>query len=621
MKSEITLLLLTIGLYFRNGNCLENNTNSRERRQVASENLFLFGLDRSHVEENRYYNQYDFIIAGSGPGGCALANRLTENPNWRVLIIEAGDVETPFQSIPVAAPYLVFSKYNWGYAAEPQKNACTGRQGSRCATPRGKALGGSSVINFMMHTRGNPRDFDRWEEAGNYGWSYNEVLPYFMKSEKASIGKYSYSPFHNKNGPWSVSFNKDRTPFVEAFMVANKMMGMQEVDYNSDQNMGVSYVQSNVLNGQRHSAYKAFLEPILHRPNLHILVNTRVTKILIDPTTKNAYGVRFRRNDKNFNVLARREVILSSGTFHTPQLLTLSGIGKKESLEQLGIPVIKDLPVGDNMHDHVALAELTFVTNKTLNFPFMTYLNNFFQFFSGRGLMTLPSGVEGFSFIKVPTNNSFGPNVPDIELIFIPGGIHFDRGFGIVNGGRMQREIYDRVYKPMEGTKKDIFMISLMMFHPKSTGRVRIPSANPLDDPKIYENLLDDPEDVETILYGIKYVLKLIQQEPFQRFGTRLHSIPLPQCAYLHFASDNYWRCVIRMMAFSIQHQVGTSKMGPITDPTAVVDPELKVHGVSRLRVVDTSIVPESPTAHTNAISVMIGEKAADLIKRDWANQ
>lgn len=458
-----------------------------------------------------------------------------------------------------------------------------------------------------MHTRGNPRDFDRWAEAGNYGWSFKEVLPYFMKSERANIGKYTNSPFHNKKGLWGVSMNTERTPFAEAFMDANKMMGLQEVDYNSDRNMGVSYVQSNIINGQRHSAYKAFIEPILRRPNLHILVNTRVTKILIDPTTKNAYGVRIHRNNKNYNVLAKREVILSSGTFHTPQVLTLSGIGKRENLQQLGIPLIKDLNVGENMHDHVAFAELAFVTNKTIDFPFMLYLDNFFKYFSGRGLMTFPSGVEAFSFIKVPTSNSFGPSVPDIELIFTPGGVHLDRGFGIINGGRMQREIYNSVYKPMERMRNDIFLISLMLFHPKSTGRVKIPSTNPLDDPIIYENLLDDPEDVESILYGIKYVLELVKQEPFQRFGARLHSIPHPLCAHIHFASDNYWRCVIRHMAFSIQHQVGTAKMGPYTDRTAVVDPQLRVHGVSRLRVVDTSIVPESPTAHTNAISVMIG--------------
>jgi choline dehydrogenase-like flavoprotein len=458
-----------------------------------------------------------------------------------------------------------------------------------------------------MHTRGNPRDFDRWSEAGNYGWSFREVLPYFIKSERANIGKYSSSPFHNRNGLWGVSHNSERTPLVKAFMKANQLMGLPEIDYNSDRQLGVAYVQANTLNGRRHSAYKAFLEPILHRPNLHIMVNTRVTKILIDPHTKTAYGVEYQRNNKkNYRARTKKEVILSAGTFHTPQLLTLSGVGKKRSLNKLGIPLINDLPVGDNLHDHYAFAELMFITNKTRD-GFMTYLTSFFEYFNGRGLLTLPSGTEAFGFIKVPTENNYGQSVPDIELIFSPGGVHYDRGFGITYGGRMRKDLYDAVYKPFENSDKDVFLISLMLFHPKSIGRVEISSSNPFGDPKIYENMLEDPSDVEAILYGIKYVLKLVKQDPFRRLGAYLNPNPLPICAHLHYTTDNYWRCAIRAMAFSIQHQVGTSKMGPSDDPSAVVSPELRVHGMNNLRVVDTSIIPEAPTAHTNAISVMIG--------------
>jgi glucose dehydrogenase (acceptor) len=337
-----------------------------------------------------------------------------------------------------------------------------------------------------------------------------------------------------------------RTHLANAFVKANKILGLQEIDYNGDRQLGVSYVQSNTLNGRRHSAYKAFLEPILHRPNLHIMINTRVTKILIDPHTKVAYGVEFRRNFKNYRATAKKEVILSAGTFHTPQILSLSGVGKKKQLSKIGIPVINDLPVGDNMHDHFAFAELLFVTNKTRDGGLMTYLNSVFQYMNGRGMMTLPSGTEAFGFIKAPSNNSYGPTVPDIELIFSPGGVFLDRGFGITYGGRMRRDVYDAVYKPLEGTDKDVFLISLMLFHPKSIGRVEIPSANPFSDPKIYSNMLENADDIETLLYGIKYVMKLVKQEPFQRIGARLHSIPLPSCAHIHFGSDNYWRCVIK---------------------------------------------------------------------------
>jgi choline dehydrogenase-like flavoprotein len=470
----------------------------------------------------------------------------------------------------------------------------------------------------LIHTRGNKRDFDRWAEAGNYGWSYDEVLPYFMKSERANLGEYSNSPYHNRNGPWSVTFNPMKTPMADAFVRANKLMGMNEVDYNGDKQMGVSYVQANTLHGRRHSAYRAFLEPILKRPNLHIMINTKVTKILIDPQSKVAYGVEFVRNNKRYRTLAKNEVILSAGTFHSPQLLTLSGVGLKRDLHKIGVPLIQHLPVGRNMHDHITFAEMTFVTNKTSTLGFMTYITNFFQYMQGKGLMTIPAGVEALSFIKTPTNNSRGVDVPDLELVFTPGSVHMDRGFGITTGGRMRREVYNTVYKPLEGTKFDTFLISLMLFHPKSVGRVEIPNANPFSHPKIHANFFDEPDDIETILQGVKYVMKLVQTKPFRDIGARLHSIPLPYCAHIHFGSDDYWRCVIRSMAFSIQHQVGTCKMGPVNDPSAVVSPELKVHGIKRLRVVDTSVIPEAPTAHTNALSVMIGEKAADLIKKEW---
>lgn len=474
------------------------------------------------------------------------------------------------------------------------------------------------MIYFLIHTRGNKRDFDRWAEAGNDGWRYDEILPYFMKSEKANLGKYSDSRYHNRNGPWSVTFNSVTTPLAEAFVMGNKMMGMNEIDYNADKQMGVSYVQANTLRGRRHSAYKAFIEPVLKRPNLHIMINTKATKILIDPLTKVAYGVELARNQKMYRIIAKREVVLSSGTFHSPQLLTLSGIGMEEDLKRIGISPIQQLHVGRNMHDHITFAELAFVTNKTSDLGFMTYINTFFQFMNGKGFMTLPAGVEALSFIKTPTRNNRGPDVPDLELVFTPGGVYLDRGFGIMNGGRMKREIYDTVYKPLENTHLDTFLISIMLFHPKSIGRVEIPNAHPFSHPKIHANFFSEPDDIETILHGIKYVLKLITTEPFIRVGTRLHSIPSPYCAHIHFASDDYWRCVIRIMAFSIQHQVGTCKMGPQADPTSVVSPELKVHGIKRLRVVDTSIIPEAPTAHTNALSVMIGEKAADLIKSEW---
>lgn len=439
-----------------------------------------------------------------------------------------------------------------------------------------------------------------------------------MKSEKANLGQLSNSTYHNQDGLWSVSFNPMRTQLGEAFVKANKMMGMDEIDYNAKHQMGVAFVQANTLRGLRHSAYRAFIEPVLDRQNLHIMINTKATKILINPKTKTAYGVEFVRNNKKYRVSAKKEVILSSGVFHSPQLLTLSGIGMKEDLEKIKIPLLKQLPVGRNMHDHITFAELTFLTDQPSDINFISNINMLFEFIQGKGRMTLPAGIEALSFFKTPTNNSRGPDVPDIELVFTPGSVSMDRGFGITRGGRMRRDIYDVVYKPLEAFRNNMFLISIMQLHPKSVGHVEIPSANPFDHPKIHPNFFTEPDDVETILHAIKYVLKLIETEPFKKVGARLHSIPMPYCAHIRFGTDDYWRCAIKIMAFTINHQAGTNKMGPQSDPSAVVSPELKVHGIKKLRVVDVSIIPESPTAHTNAISVMIGERAADLIKSEW---
>lgn len=473
----------------------------------------------------------------------------------------------------------------------------------------------------MLHTRGNRRDFDRWAEAGNYGWSYQDVLPYFIKSEKANIGKFSDSPYHNRNGPYSVSFASASSQTGEAFIKANKILGMREIDYNGEESLGVAYVQSNTLNGRRHSTYRAFIEPVLRRPNLHIMLNTKVTRILIDPATKTAFGVELVRHNSKRRVIAIKEVILSSGAFHSPQLLTLSGIGLHKDLSRIGVPVIQELPVGYNMHDHPTFSELFFITNVTSNyFNPVTIGNLLLEFSQGRGLLALPGGAEALSFITTPTPNSRGKNVPDIELILAPGSLAVDRGFGVINAGRLKREIYDVVYKPVERTKYFTFIISLLLFHAGSIGRVEINDPNPFSAPKLHGNYFQDPNDIESLLHGVRYALKLIQTEPFRRLGVRLHDIPNPYCKHIHFGSDDYWRCVLRVMSFSIQHQAGTCKMGPASDRSAVVSPELKVHGIQKLRVVDTSVIPESPSAHTNAISVMLGEKTADMIKREWRN-
>ena len=489
-----------------------------------------------------------------------------------------------------------------------------------CGFPRGKALGGSSVINYMIYNRGNPRDFNRWVEAGNYGWSYADVLPYFKKSERANLRGLENSTYHNRYGLLSVEDVPYRSKLVHAFVKGSKQLGYRQVDYNSATQVGTSYVQSTTLRGLRDSAARSFIDPILQeRQNLHILTTARVTKVLIDPKTMIAYGVEYVHNRKTFKVFVRKEVILSAGTFNSPQLLMLSGIGPKEQLNRINVPVLRDLQVGQNMYDHISHFGPTFIVNTTgasLNAEYLN-LGHLKEVLSGYGILTTIGGVEALNFIK--TKNSKEPaDFPDAELIFVPGSLASDQGSGLRRGMRISQSLYDKVYKPLESTSIDHWSVMILLFHPKSKGYLELKDKNPFHWPRFYPNYFKHEDDVDTLLEAIKEAIRIAKSPAMQRLGARIHDVPLPNCAHLQFGSDDYWRCSIRTMSCTLHHQIGTCKMGPSTDPEAVVDPELRVHGVRRLRVVDTSIIPIPTTSHTNAASFMIGEKAADMIKKCW---
>ncbi|XP_037917987.1 glucose dehydrogenase [FAD, quinone]-like [Hermetia illucens] len=562
---------------------------------------------------------YDFIIVGSGPAGSVIANRLTENPQWNVLLIETGGVENLFHEIPALAAFLQGTSSNWNYKSTPQYNACYGMNNNECALPRGKVLGGTSAINYMIYNRGNRRDFDRWAAAGNVGWSYREVLPYFLKSERANLRAWRNSPYHNTQGLLSTEDVPYRSGMVGPFVQAGVEAGLNEVDYNGESQVGISFVQANTLRGRRHSAARAFLKPIQFRPNLHVMINTRVTKVLINPVSKEAYGVEYSYKKKRYEVGAKREVILSAGAFNSPQLLMLSGIGPQEHLNQLQIPLIKDLPVGKLLYDHMSHFGPTFILNSTGNTLLVSDLNvnDFKQYIKGRGRLTLIGGVEALAFVKTP-NSEEPPDMPDVELIFVPGSFASDQGTGLKRGANVKDDVYDTVFKQLETIPQDHFSTLIMLFHPKSVGYIHLRDKNPFHWPIIDPQYFTRQEDVETLLYGIKAAIRLSQSPALQRLGARLHDTPLPQCREHHFGSDNYWRCSIRTLSYTLHHQVATCKMGIPEDPTTVVNPQLQVHGILRLRVADTSVIPFPPTSHTNAMSVMIGEKTADMIKDTW---
>lgn len=568
-------------------------------------------------------NSYDFIIVGAGSSGCVLASRLSENPNHKVLLIEAGKQDTFPMEIPVIAAYFQSTSYNWNYVTEPQEGACLGMEDQRCAFPRGKGVGGSSLINYMIYNRGNPYDFDQWAAMGNKGWSYNEILPYFKKSENNNLRGLENSTFHGKGGPMNTEYAKHRTKYSKAFMQAQKYLGIKTTDYNGAEQLGTSYIQANTLNGRRQSAANAFIDPIIwSRPNLHILTEARVTKVLIDPDTKEAYGVEYVRFRKRNNVYAAKEVILSAGVFGSPQILTLSGVGPAQDLRRIGVPLIQDLPVGKIMYDHLTYFGPTFTVNTSgisLSSDRVLQPHVLKEYAStGGSMLGIVGGVETVTFIKTP-HSKYPKSVPDVELLFIPGSYSSDQGTGIKRGMRITDEIYNSVYKELDKPHQDVFSIMVVQFHPNSVGYMELKDRNPFHWPRFYPNYLKDPLDVEDILFGIKEAIRIVNTPPFEKFNAKIHATPLPSCRTHQFGTDDYWRCSIRTLSASLHHQVGTTKMGSIGDKTAVVSSELKVHGMKKLRVVDVGVVPLPPTCHTAAIAMMIGEKAADMIKAEYS--
>lgn len=493
-----------------------------------------------------------------------------------------------------------------------------------CGLPRGKALGGSSVINYMIYNRGNARDFDRWAAAGNTGWSYADVLPYFKKSEHANLRGKENSTYHGHSGPLNVEDVPYRSQLVEAFVEGSRQVGHQQIDYNGAEQVGVSYVQATTRRGIRESAARTFIDGAQRsRPNLHVLTSARVLRVLIDPQSKLAVGVEYVRNKRRHIVHARKEVILSAGTFNTPQLLQLSGIGPAAELQRIGVPLVADLAgVGQNMYDHMSHFGPTFTVNTTGQSLHVEYFGprEMAQLLQGHGILTSIGGVEALNFVKTP-NSQEPADLPDVELIFVPGSLASDQGTGLSTGMRLKREVYDTVYRPLQNASIDQWSVMVLLFHPKSKGRVELKDRNPFHWPRFHLNYFEYEEDVETLLAGIKAAIAIAESPAMQRLGARIHAIPLPNCAHWVFGSDDYWRCSIRTLSCTLHHQVGTSKMGPATDAAAVVDPELRVYGVQRLRVADTSIIPEPPTSHTNAVSFMIGEKAADMVKAFWDAQ
>lgn len=573
-------------------------------------------LLKDSTADTNWLHEYDFIVIGAGTAGCVLANRLSENSLWNVLLIEAGGDEPLLMGIPSAVQFWQLSdKFNWLYRtdnASGRAQFCLSMSQQECPFSRGKVMGGSSVLNFMIYTRGNARDYNEWTEMGADGWSYDDVLPFFEKFENILI-----SDGAKKRGPVPVSYVNYQSPISKAFIDSLVEFGLPVVDYNGPKQVGVSRIQTTTQNGWRVSSNRAYIEPIRSkRPNLHIRTRSQVTKILIDAHSKRAYGVEFNTAAGLVQVLATKECIVSGGAINSPQLLMLSGIGPADHLIEHNIPVIADLPgVGENLMDHLMPGYFHF-THKAATTPLddLPTLNALFSYLrDGSGPAGSPCAVESIAFFD-SLNRTNIDSYPDVEFLQGSNGWHeyeeIFENFGV------RPDLADRLYWVPKSMRA--MFVSPMVLRPRSRGFIRLRSADPLQYPLINPNYFSDPYDLEVAIRAIRILHELEQTEAFRRIDAKLLRSMVPECERFEYATDAYFECHSRHLTFTVYHYSGTCKMGSRNDTMAVVDSRLRLIGVDGLRVADASIMPKIVSGHTNGPVFMIAEKAAQMIMDDW---
>ena len=529
--------------------------------------------------------EFDYVIVGAGSAGCAIAARLTEDPSVSVCLLEAGG---PDRSVLIHAPAGVVAMLptkinNYAYQTVPQP----GLGGRRGYQPRGRTLGGSSSINAMLYVRGNRWDYDHWAELGNPGWSYDEVLPLFKRSEN---NEQIHNPFHGQGGPLNVTYPRHDSPISQMFLQAAQMNGLRtNPDYNGADQEGAFLYQVTHRNGERCSAAKAYLTPNLSRANLQVITHAVSARIMLDG--KRASGVAYHQGGELKQVRARREVVLSGGAFGSPQLLMLSGIGPADELQRHGITVAHALPgVGQNLQDHIDYVQTWRVPSSTESFGVSMrgsakFTAAMLEWRNKRSGMVTSTFATGGAFFRSAPDAA----VPDLQLVFV---------IAVVDDHARKLHLGHGISCHVD------------VLRPYSRGTVGLNSIDPREVPRIDPRFLSDERDLALLVKGAQAQQRIIESRPFDAIRGRM--------LYPTRADDVQGLIAdIRNRADTQYHPVGTCKMGPASDPLAVVDARLRVRGIDGLRIADASIMPTLTGGNTHAPTIMIGEKAADMIRED----
>ncbi|XP_071135073.1 glucose dehydrogenase [FAD, quinone]-like [Mytilus edulis] len=553
---------------------------------------------------------YDFVIIGGGTAGSVLANRLSEDPSIKVLVLEAGGEEDriPNVDIPLLSSFLRYKEFDWNYFTEPQSKAFLGFKDKKCHLHQGRVIGGSSTLNRMLYLRGSPAVYNDWAENGGFGWSYKDVIPYFLKSEDLQIDDLKLSAYHSTGGPLTVT-DGSHPQLTSIMQTGAAQLGYKYTDCNGKDPVGFCKNHVTINRGERLHTASAYIRPSMKRKNLHIALYSHVIKILI--SNGKAVGVEYLRNGRKATVGATREVILSAGPISSPQILIMSGIGPEKQLLDLKIPPKAILPVGEKLQDQI-IFPLTFHMNETYTITparSTSIINRLKYKLTAKGMLASNGGILGHLLLDT-TNSSSANKQADIMIIMA----------AILSQHWESSETTERMMQNGQGNGKvtEGFTLYIQLLSPASRGNMSITSTNPFDQPIIDPQYLTEEQDIKAMIYGIRTGIKLTKTKAFKKIIPRFPPYLYKKCSGHKPNSDAYFECVIRYTAIPASNIVGTNKMGGNNDNTSVVDHQLRVKGIDKLRVVDSSVMPSHVSGDQYAPIVMMAEKASDIIKSTY---